>query len=537
MIIKNFADKLGSLFSSTDKEEIKSLVETKILVQKIKNRENNNNLEEVYNLKEKLNNSYAKYVMEKEKLNENYEGKIILNLDFFTDYTKFKKYEHILRPNIEQTKANGGVPHGTLMKKVQERTLKEQNIEGRIINFEFFNSLFYENNKSMESAFSGTPIKDYSTKENFGKIEMEYHLEVTDIRNELKKLMPKAEINLNFSMNGIIRSEKQISNEIYKHLGIQTNVYDNQLLKANGFTDEQILELRNKVYTNIMVKNFNTLFSLAKKGIKINISAGNNDKELLTTRMFNNLIKLQNEQYSYINNIEDLIITMKDEEIIKAFYSSFISNPEDLKEKMEKGFESEGEKEYVTKKLIDNFNIFLNNNIQTQAQTTHKVRYNLTAYYNTLPKKEQDLIKKNLSIMENVDIGNGIPSYDKERGKIIYTNGVSYVLSEIEKIANEKPERFEKINKIKENIDYLVLDKTSIPIQLTIQINNLFKEIEKIKNEYGITERILFSNHNFSSNYQNNDLIKQMFYIENQRIGRTSEVTAYKSRDYNYPSL
>lgn len=56
----------------------------------------------------------------------------------------------------------------------------------------------------------------------------------------------------------------------------------------------------------------------------------------------------------------------------------------------------------------------------------------------------------------------------------------------------------------------------------------------EIKNQYNIKERLFFSHHNFSGNYINNDLMKQMFYINNQDIGRTSEVTAYKSRDLNF---
>lgn len=535
MMIKNFADKLGSLFSS--KEETQYLVESKTLIQKIKNREEKRNLQEVEILKEQLNSIYTKHIMEKEQLDKDYSGKIILNLDFFTDYTKFPKYANVLKNNIEQIKRNEGFSHGTIMKNVQEKTLREQGITGKIINFEVYNTLFYENNKSMESPFSGTPIKNYSTKDKFGKIEFDYHLEITDIREELKKVMPKAEINLNFSMDGLLFSEKQIASEIYKFLGIETNVYDIQFLRQKGFSNEQINEVRNKVITGIMIKNFNELFNLAKQGIKINISAGNNDKNLLTTRMFNNIIKLQKEKYSHLSNMEDFINLIEEKEIRELYFSSFVENPEDLQNLINSGFGSEEEKTFIQKKLIDNFYIFLKNSNQMQSETTHKVRYNLTAYYDTLPKKEQDLIKKNLSIMENVDIGNGIPIYDKETQTIKYINGVSYVLTEIQKVKKENPERFRKIDEIKNKIDNLVLEKYSIPIDLTIKINNLFKEIIKIKEEYGIKERILFSNNNFSADYKNNDLIKQMFYIEDERLGRTSEVTAYKSRDYNSPSL
>lgn len=532
MMIKNFTEKLGSLFTS--KEETRHLVESKNLIQKIKIREEKNRMEELSYLKQELNTTFSYHIMENEQIDSSYDGKIILNLDFFTDYRKFPKYADGLRGNINQTNQSDGIVHGTLMKKVQEETLMEQGIKGKIINFEIYNTLFYDNNKTMESPFSGTPIKNYSSKDNFGKIEMEYHLEVTEVREKLKQLMPKSEININLSIDNILPTEKQLLKEIYSYLGIETNVYDIQLLKNNGFSNIQIEELKTKVKKNITIKNFDILFNLAKNGIKINMSGGNNNKKLLTTRMFNNIINLQKEKYSEILNINDLMKQITDQEIKELYYSSFVENPEDLQNLIKDDFGSNEEKFFIQKKLIDNFDVFLQNNNQTQAETTHKNSYNITSYYDTLPKKEQDLIKKNFSIMENVDISNGLPVYDKENEQIKYINGISYILSEISKVKKENPERFKKIDEIKNKIDTIVLDKNSIPLKTTIEINNLFKQIMEIKNQYNIKERLFFSHHNFSGYYINNDLMKQMFYINNQDIGRTSEVTAYKSRDLNF---
>lgn len=546
MFIKNLGEKFGSFFSSSKNaneiiNETEYLLDSKKIVDDIIKLENDNNLDEANLKKTELVNMYAKHLIKTNELTSNYSGKIILNIDYFSDYEKHKKYKDELKRNIEQTKTIG-LSHGVSMKNIQEKVLKNQGIDGKIFNFEVVYKLFYDSVRTLDNPFTSTPIRDFSSKDKFGEPNISYPIDVTELSLVLKKMLPNAEINLNLSLSNIIAKDKQLISDMLKTEKINTNIYDVNVFYEKGYSENQVIQLSKQSELNIIRENIDKVFSLAKNGIKVNMSRGNNVVDMKNRDIFNSLTKIQKEKYPETTKIEELLSNLTDKEVKTIFYSTFIENEEDLEMHTNTKFETKEEKNKMLVELLNQYKYF-KQNISKKSYDLHRNRYYVTQFYSGLNDKEKSLIKKNFSILESVDYFQSGSLYNSEGTEVSKYNGLTYNLTEIKKVKKEKPERFEKINEVKNKIEYLLIDKenggktsvSTIPLELTVKINNLFKEIEKIKETYQVKERLFFSDYNFPFDYRNNDLVKQMLYIDETNIGATSDITAYNSRTYNRP--
>lgn len=536
MFLKNISEKFGSLFSFENTEELINesthLLHSKQIIEEIRTFENNNDISNLNLKKQELINTYAKHLIEKNNLDKNYKGKIILNIDYFSDYKKHSKYKEQLKENIKQNEKTG-MSHGAKMQEVQEKTLEALGIEGKIFNFEVVNNIYNDSIRTVDSPFITTPIKEFSSKDKFGKPQLDYPMDVTELSLVLKELLPNAEINLNLSISNILMKEKQIIRKMMEKTNIDSNVYDLKTFEEKGFNQEKIDDLIKEAKNGVIIDNIKKVFDIAKKGIKVNMSGGNNAVVMQHKELYNNVLEIQKEKYSNIIKIDELLLSLTDKELKTIFYSSFINDEKDLEVHTSEGFDDDNIKRKMILEIKNQYLYFKEQHNKNRYEI-HKNRHYVTLYYNSLKEDEKKIIKKNFSIFESVDFYGAISDYN-EKGEVVERfNGLQYNLKEIKTLKNEKPKAFAEIDVIKNKIENLLINDTkSVSFNKTIEFNNLLKEIQNVKEKHNIKSRLFFSDYNFPFDFENNDLIKQGIYLDNDYIGETSEITAYHSRSLN----
>lgn len=411
------------------------------------------------------------------QIGKDYNGVIIINFDNFLYHPEFDNHPgYFITDELGRT-------HGQQMVELQKDLLEKTNQEYRILNFETESAIFANKDINPYEGFS-INSKEMTTKDS--SLEGKEIVSVLEISKLLKERFPNAKVNLNFSISD----------------------------------------------PSFNVKKARKFFDAAKRGVKVNVSAGNNELSLYKDSvgvLYNQLKergvkKLTDEHYIKIK--EYRLNSMNNVSKSEYNFGGYQFDSSDFEDKLK--YLNEGK--FDRKDLLS-----LKNEIEQTYQeyngtvkhdelnTHHKIRNVLTTEYEKLPQQEKSVIKENLSIVQALDY--------RERGLEF-----RFKDNQLLKLKDSEPTLFQNVVDKYNQFNEKRNDKNVNDIDLIEDLANLSLFLK----EHDLGD-VFHSRTSLptSENYVNKDLLRQFpqeFY-SNYKEQKTSEATARYSALNNLETI